>query len=397
MTAKEVVVVSACRTPFGKYLGALKDIPLVDLGVIPVKEVLQRVNLGSDVVDCAFTGNCLSSEAETPNVVGRQISLKAGIPPEVYTGTVDTACCSALFATRLAYQAVKYGEAQVAIGGGVEAMSRAPLLVPPNVRWGTKIGPIVLNDFIFGLDFKGYNPVSVDAGNVALEYGVAREEQDQWAVRSQQLYAGALAQGKFENEIVPVTLPKKGAMTQDEQPRPDTTLEKLAKLPTVFGSPTITAGNAPGLNDGAAYMLLMTREKADEWGLEPLATVVAGLGRSTSPHYIATIPGIIIGEILAKNGLSMDDISLIEINEAFAAMPLVSSIVLADGDRQKAERIREKINVNGGAVAIGHPVGASGARILMTMIYELRRRGGGYGVSAICGGLAQGEAMLIKV
>ncbi|GAW90970.1 thiolase family protein [Calderihabitans maritimus] len=398
---QEVVVVSAARTPFGRYLGSLKDVPVVELGKIAVEAAVERACISPEVIEEVYIGHCFAPEAETPSVVGRQIALKAGIPPEVMAVTVDTACCSSLLATRLAYQSIASGQAEVALAGGVESMSRMAYLVPPVIRWGTRIGHLVIEDFNYGLEYKGYNPVSVDAGEVALEYGVTREDQDRWALQSQKRYAAALAAGKFKDEIVPVKVPrKKGPPLQverDEQPRPDTTLEKLAQLPTVYGSPTVTAGNAPGLNDGATALVLMSRRKADSLGIKPLGRIKAALGRSTNPRYIASIPGIVIQELLRRTGIDLGEIDLIEINEAFAAMPLVSSLVLAGGDKDKARALHEKINVNGGAIAIGHPVGASGARILMTLLYELGRRGGGKGVAAICGGLAQGEAMLVEV
>lgn len=393
---RDVVIISAVRTPFGKYLGGLKEIPLVELGKLAVQAACARAGIKTEDIEEFYYGNCLSAEAETPSVIGRQIAIKAGIRPEVMAITLDTACCSSLSAIRLAYQAIANGTVEIALAGGVESMSRAALLVPPNVRWGTKIGPVVMQDWMFGIEYKGYNPVSVDAGEVALEYGITREEQDLWGLRSQQLYAKALAENKFQEEIVPIEFGGK-VIDRDELPRTDTSMEKLRKLPTVFGSPTVTAGNAPPLSDGAAAMILMSAAKAESLGFKSLGKIKMALGRSTNPKYIATIPGIAIKELLQKAGLTLEQIELIEINEAFAAMPLVSSLVMAGGDKAKLEEIRKKINVKGGAVAIGHPVGASGARILMTLLYELRHRGGGKGVAAICGGLAQGETMLIEV
>ena len=393
---REVVIVSAVRTPFGKFVGGLKDIPIVEVGKMAIQGAVERSGLLPEDIEEVYYGNCLSAEAETPSVVGRQISLKAGIRPEVMTVTLDTACCSALLAVRLAYQSIANGMTDVAVAGGVESMSRAGLILPPVVRWGHKAGHIEMQDWIFGIEYKGYNPVSVDAGEVAVEYNVSREDQDLWALRSQQLYAKALAEGKFKDELVPVQAGDK-VIDRDELPRPDSSIDKLAKLKTVFGSPTVTAGNAPPLSDGATAMVIMSADKANKLGIKPMGKIRAALGRSTSPKYIATIPGIAIKEVLQKAGLTIEDIDLIEINEAFAAMPLVSSLVLAEGEINKLAEIRNKINVKGGAIAIGHPIGASGARILMTMLYELIHRGGGKGVAAICGGLAQGETMLIEV
>jgi acetyl-CoA C-acetyltransferase len=397
---REVVVVSGARTPFGRYLGGLKDIPVVELGVHAVQAAMVRAGIDAGEVEEFYFGHCIAMEAETPSVVGRQISLKAGIRPEVMAVTLDTACCSSMLAARLAFQSIASGACDIAVAGGVESMSRVAYLVPPAVRWGTKIGHVVMEDFTYGMGYKGYNPLAVDAGEVALEHGVSRQDQDEWAVRSQQRFAAAFAEGKFADEIAPVEITEKKEVRRvehDEQPRPDTTAEKLAKLPTVYNSPTITAGNAPGLNDGSAALVIMSREKANQLGIKPLGRILSAQGRSTNPRYIASIPGIVIGELLKKNGLTLDQIDLIEINEAFAAMPLVASLVLGDRDMDRVKAIREKINVNGGAVAMGHPVGASGARIIMTLLNELGRRGGGRGVAAICGGLAQGESMLLEV
>jgi acetyl-CoA C-acetyltransferase len=243
----------------------------------------------------------------------------------------------------------------------------------------------------------------VDAGEVALEYGITREDQDRWAYESQMKYAGAFSEGKFkvDEELMRVEIPqKKGPpilFERDEFPKPDTTLEKLSKLPLVYGSPTVTAGNAPGLDTGASAILMMSQRKAREKGLKPLAKILSMVATATTPRLIAAIPGFTIQRALEKAQTSLDQIDLIEVNEAFAAMPLVSAKILADGDAKKMKVLLEKMNVNGGAIAIGHPVGASGARILMTLIYELRRRGGGKGVASICGGLAQGDGVVVEV
>jgi acetyl-CoA C-acetyltransferase len=265
------------------------------------------------------------------------------------------------------------------------------------------LGNIELWDGLFGLGYKGFNPVSVDAGEVALEYGISREDQDRWAYQSQMRYAKAFAEGKFKlgEELMRVEIPqKKGPpiiFERDEFPRPDTTLEKLSKLPLVYGSPTVTAGNAPGLDTGASAILLMSEKKAKEKGLKPLAKILSMVATATTPRLIAAIPGFTIQKALEMAQISLDQIDLIEVNEAFAAMPLVSAKILADGDPEKMKSLLEKTNVNGGAIAMGHPVGASGARILMTLIYELRRRGGGIGVASICGGLAQGDGAVVQV
>ncbi|MCX8116748.1 MAG: thiolase family protein [Desulfobacterota bacterium] len=404
MAERDVVVVSAVRTPFGRFGGALKDVPSIELGAMVIREVLQRVGLKGEEVDEIYYGVAVPAEVglET-DVPARQATLKAGLPDESISITLDRACCSSMAAVRLGYRAIKAGEIEVALAVGAENMSRTPLLLPPSVRWGSRLGNIEVWDGLYGLGYKGFNPVSVDAGEVALEYGITREDQDRWAFGSQMKYARALKEGKFRigEELMKVEIPQGGrppiVLERDEFPKPDTTLEKLSKLPTVYGSPTVTAGNAPGLDTGASAILLMSERKAREKGLKPLARVVSMIATATAPRLIAAIPGFTIQKVLERTGLTLDEIDLIEINEAFAAMPLVSAKILSDGDPTKMEAILDKTNVNGGAIAIGHPVGASGARILMTLIYELRRRGGGTGVASICGGLAQGEGAIVRV
>jgi acetyl-CoA C-acetyltransferase len=404
MEKNDVVVVSAVRTPFGKFGGTLKDIPSIELGAMVIREALRRVNVKGEEVEETYYGSAVPGEVglET-DVPARQATLKAGLPADHVSLTLDRACCSSLAAVRLGFRGVRAGEIEVALGVGAENMSRTPLIVPPHVRWGTKLGNIELWDGLFGLGYKGFNPVSVDAGEVALEYGITREDQDRWAYQSQMRYAKAFSEGKFKlgEELMKVEIPlKKGppiVLEKDEFPKSDTTLEKLAKLPLVYGSPTVTAGNAPGLDTGASAILIMSEKKAKERGLKPLAKILSMVATATTPRLIAAIPGFTVQKALEKARVPLGQVDLIEINEAFAAMPLVSTKILADGDSKKMQSLLEKTNVNGGAIAIGHPVGASGARILMTLIYELRRRGGGIGVASICGGLAQGDGAVVQV
>jgi len=400
MAEREVVIVSAGRSPFGRHLGAMKDVSIIELGVKVMSTVIQQAGIQPSLVEEAYVGNCFCFEAEDPSIVGRQIALKAGLRPEVVTATIDTACTSSMLAIRLGYQSILLGRSDIVVAGGVESLSRMGYVVPPVVRWGKKLGGIQMEDPSFPLGYKEYQPVAVDAGNMALEFNVSREEQDQWAERSQKRYSEAFQAKKFRDEIIPIEVPLKKKETKildaDEQPRPDTTIKKLSKLRTIFGSPTVTAGNAPGLNDGGAMVVIMSGEKAKELGLSPLGKIVWAGGRSGAPNHIATVPGYVIQECLQKSGMKLDEMDLIEINEAFAAMPLVSSLVLTGKDRAQAVELRKKINVNGGAIAIGHPIGASGARVVMTLLYELRRRGGGTGIAAICGGLAQSEGMIIE-
>ena len=404
MEENNVVVVSAVRTPFGRFGGTLKDIPSIELGAMVIREALRRVNVKGEEIEETYYGVAVPGEVglET-DVPARQATLKAGMPPDAVSITLDRACCSSMAAVRLGFRAIRSGEIDMALGVGAENMSRAPLIVPPEIRWGKRLGNIELWDGLYGLGYKGFNPVSVDAGEVALEYGITREDQDRWAYQSQMKYAKAFAEGKFKmgEELMRVEIPqRKGppiVLEKDEFPKPDTTLEKLSKLPLVYGSPTVTAGNAPGLDTGASAILLMTERKAKERGLKPLAKILSMVANATTPRLIAAIPGFNIQKALEKARVTLDQVDLIEVNEAFAAMPLVSAKILADGDPEKMKSLLGKTNVNGGAIAIGHPVGASGARILMTLIYELRRRGGGIGVASICGGLAQGDGAVVEV
>ena len=400
----DIVIVSGVRTPFGRFDGPMRDIPSIDLAVIVMKEVIQRVGIKPEEVgEINYGGTVLAEMALETDVPARQATLLAGFPAENISMTLDKACCSSMTALRLCVRCIKAGEAEIAMAVGSENMSRTPHLAP-GLRTGSKLGHIKLIDCLFELGYtaKGFNPVAVDAGEVALEYGVSREMQDAWALRSQELYAKANEEGKFKigEELTPVVIPQKKGdpviIEKDESPR-KTSLEALTKLKTIYESPTVTAGNAPPMNSGATAILVMTRRKAEEKGLKPLATVVAAVTAATEPRGIAVIPAYTIQKALDAAGLTIDDMRLIEINEAFAAMPLVSTKILAGGNDQKWKELQNKTNVNGGAVAIGHPVGATGARLPMTLARELSRRGGGYGVASICGGLAQGEAVILRV
>jgi acetyl-CoA C-acetyltransferase len=400
----DVVIVSAVRTPFSKFDSVMADIPSIDLGVMVMKEVIQRVGIKPEEVDDISYGSCIPAEyALETDVPGRQATLLAGFPAENISLSLDRACCSSLTCLRLGVRAIKAGEAEIVMAVGSENMPRTPHLAP-GLRKGKRLGHIKLIDCLFELGYtaKGFKPVAMDAGEVALEYGVTRDLQDAWALGSQEKYAKAYAEGKFKigEELMSVVIPqKKGepiVIEKDESPR-KTSMEALAKLKPIYGSPTVTAGNAPPISAGSSALLMTTRKKAEEKGLKPLATIVTIVASATEPRGIAVIPAYTIQKALDQAGLTIDDMKLIEINEAFAAMPLVSTKILAKGDEKKWKELQDKTNVNGGAIAIGHPVGASAARITMTMAYELKRRGGGYGVASICGGLAQGEAVIIKV
>ena len=405
MTGKDdIVMVSAVRTPFSRFDTAMADIPSIDLGVMVMQEVIKRVGVKPEEVDEINYGSCIPAEvALETDVPARQATLLAGFPAESISLSLDRACCSSLTTLRLGILAIRAGEAVIVMSVGSENMPRTPHLAP-GLRKRNRIGHIRLIDCLFELGYtaKGFNPVALDAGEMALESGVTRKMQDAWALRSQERYAKAYAAGKFRigEELMPVTIPQKRGnpivIEKDESPR-ETTMEALGKLKPIYGSPTVTAGNAPPISAGASAILCMTRAEALKRGLQPLATVVSSVAMATEPRQIAQIPAYTIQKALGRAGLSIDDMDLIEINEAFAAMPLVSTKILAGSDEGKWKALQEKTNVNGGAIAIGHPVGASAGRIAMTLAYELRRRGGGYGVASICGGLAQGEAVILKV
>lgn len=380
---EQIVIVSGVRTPFSKFGGVLREIRSIELGALVIKEVIKRVGMDPREVDEVYYGTCMPAEvALDAGVAGRQALLLSGIPNDTISLTIDRACCASLTGVQLGCRAIRSGAAEVVISAGAENMSRVAYLVSPNIRWGTRVGHIILEDKLFGLgQTKGFNPVAIDTGEVALEHGVTREDQDEWALLSQQKYARAQAEGKFRDEIIPVEVPQKKGQPiifdKDEFPKPETTLKKLAELPTVYGSPTVTAGNSPGLDAGASAILFMTEKKAKEMGLVPLAKILTVSSVARAPREMVMTPAFAIEKALLDSGITLNEIDLIEINEAFAAMPVLGIKLLAKNDMSKMELLREKTNVNGGAIAVGHPVGASGARILMTLMYELRRRGGG--------------------
>jgi acetyl-CoA C-acetyltransferase len=401
----DVVIVSAVRTPFGKFGGSLKDFDFYDLGAIPMREVIRRANIAPNTVSEVFWGvgdTSACKESYTP-VAARQTLIKAGMPHETASISFDMACTSGMHAVKLAAMTMKAGEIDCAIAGGATSFSREPLLLR-NVRFnGFKIGDQKLEDPLFALGYKDFNPVSVDSDIIALQHGVERAEQDEWAARSHAKYGEAWKAGKFKEEILPMSIPQEKGdpkiLDIDEQYRPSTTLEGLAKLKPVYNTKTITAGNAPGLNDGATAILLMTRQKATELGCKPLATIVTSVHFAMNASRMPEAPGFGMQMALKKAGLTLDDMKIMEINEAFACVPLVSLRILAggDGEKKKLAELKEKSNVNGSAIAIGHPNTASGARIVMNLMYELQRRGGGYAIGSLCGGLAQAEVCIIKV
>ncbi|WP_027415248.1 acetyl-CoA C-acetyltransferase [Aneurinibacillus terranovensis] len=392
MTRKSVIV-SFARTPFAKFGGALKTLQAVDLGGIVIKEAVRRAGISPEMVEEVIMGMVLQAGAK--QIPSRQAARKAGLPWEVQTETINKVCASGMRSVTLADQIIRAGDADIIVAGGMESMSNAPYLLP-NVRWGMRMGDgkavdAMLNDGL--TDAYDGQHMAVHGSNVAAEYQISRQAQDEWALRSQQRALEAIKQGKFKDEIIPVEVPQRkgepAIVDTDEAPR-ETTLEQLAKLAPVFTKDgSITAGNAPGVNDGAGALVVMSEDKARGLGLKPLATIHGHAAVGQEAPYIATTPGLAINKLLKKTGRLLEEIDLFEVNEAFAAVTLTSGEIVGWDP--------EKVNVNGGAIALGHPIGASGARITMTLISELRRRGGGLGVAAICSGAAQGDAILLEV
>lgn len=397
MRVREVVIVSAARTPFGKFGGVLKDLKAVELGGLAIKEALRRAGIQGGQVDEVIMGMVVP--AGQGQIPGRQASIKAGIPHTVPVVTINKVCGSALKAVTMAAQTIKAGDSDIVVAGGMESMSNIPY-VSDNMRWGARMSDVKLKDAMVldGL-WCPENDVhmAVIGGQVASEYNVSREAQDKWALRSQQRWAAGEAAGKFDDERFPIEITTRKGVTvidRDEAPRPETSMESLQKLSPLFiKDGTVTAGNAPGTNDGASAIVVMSRQKAEELGAPILATIKGYSQTSRESKYISTVPGLAIQKLMDKHGLNFNNFDLIEINEAFAAVPLVSCKVLGMDEKT----LEEKVNVNGSAVAVGHPIGATGARILMTLIYELRRTGKKNGVCAICSGMAQGDAVWVEI
>jgi acetyl-CoA C-acetyltransferase len=375
----------------------LQEIPSVELGGLVIRKVMENLPLDEKEIDGVIMGLCLPGVGLSP---ARQAVLAAEFPVETNALTVDRACCSALTAVGIGMQWILREQASIMIAGGMENMSRTPYLIP-QMRWGARLGDLTIRDELVIRNAYLDMPMAKYAGEVAVEKGVDRREQDEWALRSHKRWGEAQVKNKFNDELIPVKIPSSKAeellLTRDEHPRPDTTLGKLSGLKPVYESPTVTAGNASGISDGATATILMKEEEAKKRGILPLGKVIAYSPVCGDPRESPVLPAVAINNVLDRADLTLEDMKLIEINEAFAAMPLVSSLVLSDFDRRKAEKIREKVNVNGGAIAIGHPIGATGARLLMHLLYELRRRGGGQGVIAICGAIGQADAVIVEV
>jgi acetyl-CoA C-acetyltransferase len=389
----KTVILGAARTPFGKLGGGLAPLDATDLGGNAISAALERAEVAPDQVEHVSFGQVL--QAGQGQIPSRQAQIKAGIPKEVPSETVNKVCASGLRSAGIVDQSVRAGDLDVAVAGGMESMSNAPYLLT-NARFGFRMGDgKALDEMIQdGLrnPFSGKH-MGEEADDVGEELEITRPDMDRFALRSHELAVKATDDGKLPEEIVPVTVKsKKGDTTVevDEAPRRETTLEKLASLPGAFHKEgSHTAGNAPGVNDGAGAMVLASDEWAKGNGRQALATIVAQGAVADEFPYLARTPANATEQALKKAGLSVDDIDLFEINEAFASVALNSMRMLGVDE--------SKVNVNGGAIALGHPIGASGARILMTLVGELRRRGGGLGVAAICSGGGQGDAMIVEV
>ncbi|MFO7192206.1 acetyl-CoA C-acetyltransferase [Thermocrispum sp.] len=388
------VIVGAARTPIGRLLGSLKDFSAAQLGGIAIKKALEQAGVAPEQVQYTIMGQVLTAGAG--QIPARQAAVAAGIPMDVPALTINKVCLSGIDAIALADQLIRAGEFDVVVAGGQESMTQAPHLLPKS-RSGFKYGDTTLVDHMAydGL-FCAFDQVAMGASTEKYNsrYGLTREEQDAFAAASHQKAAAAIAEGRFDAEIAPVEIPQRKGdpviFRADEGVRPDTTVETLAKLRPAFASDgTITAGSASQISDGAAAVVVMSKAKAEELGVQPLAEigahgVVAGPDASLHEQ-----PSNAIKAALAKEGIGVDDLDLVEINEAFAAVGVVST--------RKLGVPEEKVNVNGGAIALGHPIGASGARLVVHLVHELRRRGGGVGVGALCGGGGQGDALLVKV
>ncbi|TCZ80135.1 acetyl-CoA C-acetyltransferase [Paenibacillus albiflavus] len=388
------VVVSAVRTPFGRFGGSLASLSAVDLGASVIKESLKRAAVSPDSVDEVIMGMVLQGGAG--QIPSRQAAVQAGLPWTTPTETLNKVCASSMRAITLGDQIIRSGDAKLLVTGGMESMSNSWYALP-DARWGHRMGDSQVIDLLTydGLRCAFHNvPMAVLGSRIAAEYGIMREAQDEWALRSQMRAIAAMDEGRLADELMEIEVQNaKGERTvisRDEAPRRDTSLAKLSTLrPVHDASGTVTAGNAPGVNDGAAALVLMSESEAQAQGIKPLATILGHAEVGAEAAYIATTPGLAIQKLLHQTGYLLSEIDLFEVNEAFAAVILVSEqIVKWDAN---------KVNVNGGAIALGHPLGASGARIVSTLIYELRRRGGGLGIAAICSGAAQGDAILIRV
>ena len=387
------VIVAGARTPFGKFGGAFKDVPAVTLGGHAIRAALERSGVAADQVDYVIMGQVL--QAGAGQITARQAAIEAGIPQEVPAITINKVCLSGLNAIALADQLIRAGEVEVVVAGGMESMSEAPYLVP-KARFGARMGnsemvDSMVHDGLWSTFLKEHMGQSSDDVNRELE--ISREEQDAWAARSHQRAQRAWDSGEMAAEVTAVAIPQRRGeavrVERDEGVRPGTTEESLAKLSPAFGPHgTITAGNASQISDGAAAVVVMSAERARALNLAPLAEIVAHGMSADRYAWLHTVPALALSNALKKAGLTARDLDLVEINEAFAAVALNATRML--------ELNEERVNVNGGAVALGHPIGASGARLVLTVVHELKRRGLRTGAAALCGGGGQGDALIVR-
>ncbi|EIQ82456.1 putative acetyl-CoA:acetyltransferase [Streptococcus canis] len=391
---KNIVIVEALRTPIGAFGGAFKEVSAVDLGTTVLKSIINKTKVTPEMIDEVIIGNVL--HAGLGQNVARQIAIHSGIPSDKTAFTLDMVCGSGLKAIQLAAQSIMLGDADIVVAGGVENMSQAAY-VSIQHRFGQRLGNSQLIDSLVhdGLTdaFNNYH-MGITAENVAQNYGISREEQDQFALHSQEKAAKALESNRFAEEIVPVSVPQRHhdplIVSVDEYPKTNTSLEKLQSLRPAFlpEKGTVTAGNASGINDGAALLMLMTEEKAVELGLTPLVTIESYASAGVAPELMGTGPIPATKKALKKASLTISDLDLVESNEAFAAQSLA---VLKDLNLNP-----DIVNVNGGAIALGHPIGASGARILVTLIHEMKKRHAHRGLATLCIGGGQGTAIIVK-
>jgi acetyl-CoA C-acetyltransferase len=387
------VIVAGARTPFGKFGGALRDVPATSLGAHAIRAALDRAGVNGAEVDYVIMGQVL--QAGAGQITARQAAIEAGIPQEVPAITINKVCLSGLNAIALADQLIRAGEVEVVVAGGMESMSQAPYLVP-QARFGARLGDArmvdsMVHDGLWSTFTGQHMGESSDEVNRELEIG--REEQDAWAARSHQRAEEAWTNGAMADEVIPVALPQKRGdevrVERDEGVRPGTTVEALGRLQPAFNKVgTITAGNASQISDGAAAVVVMSSERARRLNIEPLADVVAHGMSADRYSWLHTVPALALTNALKKAGLEVSDLDLVEFNEAFAAVALNATRML--------EIDEERVNVNGGAVALGHPIGASGARLVLTVALELKRRGLRIGAAALCGGGGQGDALIIS-
>ena len=390
---KEAVIVAAVRTPLGSFGGTLKNVSAVDLGTLVIKSAIERANLKPEQVDEVIMGNVLG--AGLGQNVARQMSVNAGVPVASPAFTINKVCGSGLKAVQLAAQAVLCGDADIVVAGGAENMSQAPYVLP-NQRWGARMGDSQVVDTMLrdGLtDAFGSFHMGITAENVAEQYGITREDQDNFAVQSQKRAVAAIEAGRFKEEIVPVEIPqRKGdpiVFDTDEFPRKDASLEGLGKLRPVFKKDgTVTAGNASGINDGAAAVVVMSADKAKELGVPVLATIKSYASAGLDPKVMGCGPIYASRKALEKGGFTVEDLDLVESNEAFAAQ------ACAVGKELNLDP--EKVNVNGGAIALGHPIGASGCRILVTLLHEMQKRDVKRGLATLCIGGGMGTAVIVE-